>query len=210
MVWRWFSQPFGEGVVNSDVDADGRSVTFNLRFPGQYFDWDTKLHYNYFRNYDVTTGKYIESDPIGLEGGINTYGYALQNPVKNSDFLGLIVQICSRPTNLSNVPNWLSQNIIPNHNWIKTDTIEAGMGGDCLVPGQGCADIPFVTKVKVKDHFGQSSQEGAMCQTMNNVDEACVNRELEIGKNLGTWNPYNQCQSFAWSVVTKCRTGSEF
>jgi len=89
MVWRWFTQPFGEGAANTDVDGDGRSVTFNLRFPGQYFDWDTRLHYNYFRNYDVSTGRYIESDPIGLEGGINTYAYVGGNPLSFFDYLGL-------------------------------------------------------------------------------------------------------------------------
>ena len=90
MVWRWFTQPFGEGAANTDVDGDGRSVTFNLRFPGQYFDWDTRLHYNYFRNYDVSTGRYIESDPIGLMGGSNTYTYVKGNPLSYIDPLGLV------------------------------------------------------------------------------------------------------------------------
>ena len=60
-------------------------VTFNLRFPGQYYDPETILHYNYFRDYDPTTGRYIESDPIGLEGGVNTYAYGEGNPLKNID-----------------------------------------------------------------------------------------------------------------------------
>lgn len=83
------------------------------------------------------------------------------------------------------------------------------MGGDCPIPGQGCADIPYVTQSKVTDHSGESEMPRASCRIMNNVDEQCVNKHLEIGKDLGLWHPYNQCQSFSWSVVTKCRTGPQ-
>jgi RHS repeat-associated protein len=64
-----------------------------MRLPGQYFDIETGLHYNYYRTYDPATGRYIESDPIGLEGGINTYGYALGQPVRYTDRRGLNVAV---------------------------------------------------------------------------------------------------------------------
>jgi RHS repeat-associated protein len=75
--------------VNDDVDGDGERVTFNLRQPGQYYDRETGLYYNYFRYYDPETGRYVTSDPIGLAGGINTYAYVHNNPLKFIDPFGL-------------------------------------------------------------------------------------------------------------------------
>ena len=57
----------------------------NLRFPGQYYDEETGLSYNYFRDYDAKTGRYIQSDPIEIRGGINTYLYAENQPLKLID-----------------------------------------------------------------------------------------------------------------------------
>lgn len=61
----------------------------NCRLPGQYYDAETGLHYNWHRYYDPATGRYLTPDPIGLEGGINLYSYALQNPVNYIDPFGL-------------------------------------------------------------------------------------------------------------------------
>ena len=63
----------------------GPARRYNLRFPGQYYDQETGHSYNFARDYDSTTGRYIESDLIGLFGGINTYAYAAANPVKYID-----------------------------------------------------------------------------------------------------------------------------
>lgn len=64
-------------------------VTFNLRYPGQYYDKESNLHYNYFRSYSAERGRYTQADPIGLEGGFNRFGYVEGNSLNNFDYWGL-------------------------------------------------------------------------------------------------------------------------
>jgi RHS repeat-associated protein len=91
VVWEWKGDAFGAVPPVEDRDGDGVATTVKLRFPGQYYDGETGLVYNYFRDYDPSIGRYAESDPIGLAGGLNTYTYAIQNPLKFHDPTGLIV-----------------------------------------------------------------------------------------------------------------------
>jgi len=65
------------------------AFTFNLRFPGQYYDAETGLSYNYFRDYDPRTGRYVESDPVGLRGGLGVYLYTENSPLIGRDIFGL-------------------------------------------------------------------------------------------------------------------------
>jgi RHS repeat-associated protein len=87
-MWRWDTDPMGTAAPNQNPYGFGTFV-YNLRFPGQYYQAETGLNYNYFRDYDPQTGKYVESDPIGLKGGINTYAYVRGNPISLIDPLGL-------------------------------------------------------------------------------------------------------------------------
>ena len=89
IVWRWDSaDPFGLLPPNDNPAGLG-IFAFNLRMPGQYHDKNTNLFYNYFRDYDPQTGRYLQSDPIGLQGGINTYAYVRSDPLGKFDLFGL-------------------------------------------------------------------------------------------------------------------------
>ncbi|MBK6895493.1 MAG: hypothetical protein IPH06_02745 [Alphaproteobacteria bacterium] len=77
-VWTWDSGAFGK-------EAATGTATVNLRFPGQYYDAESSLFYNWSRYYNPATGRYITSDPIGLEGGLNTFNYAAQSPLTSID-----------------------------------------------------------------------------------------------------------------------------
>ena len=83
LVWDRVQRPFGETASLTGSAANPQ------RFPGQLHDPETGFHYNYFRDYDPTTGRYIQSDPIGLEGGVNTFAYVLGNPLYYFDRYGL-------------------------------------------------------------------------------------------------------------------------
>jgi RHS repeat-associated protein len=96
LLWSWNSDAFGVGTPNADEDGDGIKLDMPLRFPGQQYDANSGLNYNYFRDYDPGTGRYVQSDPIGLSGGINIYAYAAGNPNNYLDPFGLIVTVNSR------------------------------------------------------------------------------------------------------------------
>jgi RHS repeat-associated protein len=77
-MWTWNSDPFGTDAANPNPAGAG-AFAYNLRFPGQVFDGQAGLHQNRFRDYDPASARYVESDPLGLPGGINTYNYARGN-----------------------------------------------------------------------------------------------------------------------------------
>ncbi|MCE3605429.1 DUF6531 domain-containing protein [Massilia sp. P8910] len=90
IMWRWDSaNPFGEDPPDENPMRLGNFI-YNLRFPGQYYDRETSLYYNYHRDYDPQAGRYVQSDPLGLNAGINTYGYVKSNPLLYKDPFGLI------------------------------------------------------------------------------------------------------------------------
>jgi RHS repeat-associated protein len=116
IIWAATFLPFGEAAVDEDPDGDGIDYSMNIRFPGQYDDAESGLHYNYFRTYDPAIGRYIESDPIGLKGGVNTFAYANNNPLLNSDPSGL-AYFAFRPLQIFNGPRHCASGTISDrHN----------------------------------------------------------------------------------------------
>ena len=88
--WDFLADTFGASTPNMSPTG-GTAYTLNLRFPGQYSDVETGLNYNYFRDYEFATGRYVESDPIGILNGTGTYPYVRENPLRRKDRKGLIL-----------------------------------------------------------------------------------------------------------------------
>ena len=85
IVWKADKTAFGKTTTTAENNNAGNPVQFNLRFPGQYEDTETGLHYNWHRYYDAEIGRYTNEDPIGLSGGHNVFQYAYANGVNNFD-----------------------------------------------------------------------------------------------------------------------------
>ena len=83
-MWSATWSAHGEATVEARDGFD-----YALRLPGQYFDAETGLHYNYHRYYDPTLGRFIQPDPIGLAGGLNLYEYSDGDPLRGCEVLGL-------------------------------------------------------------------------------------------------------------------------
>jgi len=93
--WRWMGEPFGASPAEEQPMSGFAVLQQSLRFPGQLYEPFGGRHYNHFRDYDPTTGRYVQSDPIGLAGGLNTYAYVGGNPVSLTDPLGLVAATMS-------------------------------------------------------------------------------------------------------------------
>jgi RHS repeat-associated protein len=104
-IWKWDlkGEAFGATAPEQDPDADGTTFTLDMRFPGQRYDAASGMNYNYFRDYEPGGGRYLQSDPIGLRAGVNTYSYVAANPLLYSDAWGLI-KLPGNPSDLP--PNW--------------------------------------------------------------------------------------------------------
>jgi RHS repeat-associated protein len=177
-VWKATYDPFGQATITTST------ITNNLRLAGQYFDQETGLHYNWHRYYDPKVGRYISSDPIGLKGGLNTYAYVKNNPLRWTDPSGLAIWICYRTLN-GGVPG--------NHSYLWDDNKKRCCG---RVPGTDpladCNEKGPPTDYCVKVAASDGREDGVM--------RCCGTR----GKR-GTYVPFgNDCVN----TVQDCVQGS--
>jgi len=111
VVWRARYESFGKAVVDSDPDGNSVAIALNFRFPGQYFDAESGLHYNLHRSYDPAIGRFVEEDPLGLSGDENLYAYAGSEPTKFIDPFGLqrmpIENFSTTTSRGEYVPRWM-------------------------------------------------------------------------------------------------------
>ena len=157
------------------------------------------MHYNYFRDYDPITGRYVESDPIGLGGGLNTYSYGDGDPVVTTDAFGLDTAMCTR--NLKLGPLGLPRAGPFFHQYVCVGNAKTGY----TCRGLGPTGNPFNSPGKLEtDQYKTSS-----CQTVqppNSCVESCIKRsfattppnysvDLSKGSN---------CQTYADQTVSEC------
>jgi RHS repeat-associated protein len=156
VAWDEMADPF---MLSQQITANA-PVTMNLRMPGQYYDAEDGLHYNFHRDYDPSIGRYVESDPIGLSGGINSYAYVSNGPLDRSDPSGL-VEIAIAYSNEGSAAQFGPLTLYNHTYLIVTDTdanhteyvFSAGPSarGDrtlsCFVPGE-CGTVAAVVDLK--------------------------------------------------------------
>lgn len=138
IVWRWENtHAFGANIPFEDPDGNGTLFDYHPRFPGQYFDKETNLHYNYFRYYEPETGRYISPDPIGLAAGMNVWGYGLHGPLRWSDPSGLDIIITLFKGQNGNIFNHIGIGTTTGNNPYQTFGASPNTGIGLFFPVQG-------------------------------------------------------------------------
>jgi RHS repeat-associated protein len=160
---------------------------FPIRFAGQYFDRETSLHYNFFRDFDPGLGIYKQSDLIGLRAGLNTYGYALSSPLSYVDPLGLDVKVCY----YSNVVAGLGH-------------IGFGVGSEQGTFGYYPTGSAFGSPGIVKKDE-QDMKECKVVKANPEQDDCMLKCRAERTDNPGTYHlTTNQCTAFVRECLYRC------
>ena len=212
-VWEWKNDdPFGTNQPNQDPNATGTAFQYNLRFPGQYYDMETNTHYNYFRDYDPSIGRYVQSDPIGLKGGNNTYAYADGSPTSRSDLLGLATQMCTAPLHAltksfgKSVSGFAHDKIpMAHHQYV---CVSDGKGG-WICGGQDQRGKKWYDPIHGPGTKSDDSYNQEMCKEKEPDDkelEQCLIRKFDGARpNYGI--PFGtDCQEWAEKIIEECKS----
>jgi RHS repeat-associated protein len=168
-VWTWdlAGEAFGTTAPNQNPDGDAAQFVFNMRFPGQRFDSASGLNYNYFRDYEAATGRYVESDPIGLSGAISTYGYVGGGPLTSVDPEGQAAIA---------IPFVPGVSIPPPHPVVIAGTIGLGIGTGFNYLWEQMAGQAFGSSLYDWTHPGEAYSPYVASESVESIVERLNNR----------------------------------
>ena len=213
VVWQWNSDPFGVTSANEDPDGDSVTFAYNLRFPGQYYDSETGLHYNYFRDYDPAVGRYVQSDPIGLAGGPSTYAYAGSSPAMWVDSKGLL--------QLGWEESWRDVESLPNgkrggltEGWIENVRCRCSGSGECWSLSECSATLHVKVQISAdawgsEDAFYRRSESEHVADLKAGFGSILLAGQLaEESERKQQFSSKSACESHANDFVGKVLRGA--
>ncbi|MBT2766953.1 RHS repeat protein [Stenotrophomonas sp. ISL-67] len=135
-IWEWSSKSevFGNQAPNGDPDGDGAVFELALRFPGQQATDASGMFYNYQRDYHPVVGRYSQSDPVGMLGGINTYGYVDGRPTTHVDPVGLQATVAGQSSRVVTSPVYTYPGGYQQYDPDYPDFYTGGSGGPYIYP----------------------------------------------------------------------------
>ena len=225
VAWQWAYSAFGDNkptgplrsspkvVVGQTINmlkATQPTVMLNLRFPGQYWDDEAKLSYNYMRSYQPGQGRYTQSDPIGQAGGPNPYLYAGANPLIRIDPLGLDWQEKVEAVKAAGIPGAMSANDAATQ--ALKDAQNSGLPGLRNGPADAfrhcvwsCAMTKSIGQSTAKAIGDQHEDAGDRENRQPKSERAMDEKNNAEGRACGVSNDTRSCQQMC---MDKYMTGS--